>query len=268
MRLVSVAPRSAPCIAPSTRRSSRGSSGRRLRSKLQIAEDHHQQIVEVVRDAAGELAEALQLLHLVHLRERRLALARALLDALFQLGVGLRQFGGALRDATLELAVELLELAGLAVQVGEYPHLGAQQFRHHGHRHVIHRARLVAAQQIQLAHLDRRDEDDRDAPEARMFADHRRQLEAIEVRHDDIDQHDGDLVSQQLLQRLVGRVRLDQVLAELGQDHLIAQQLGRLVVDQQDVDRRRPGSRSRCPQRCSQMRSADSNCSVLTGLAR
>ena len=235
--------------------------------KLQVAEDHHQQIVEVVRDAAGELAEALQLLHLVHLRECRLALARALLDALLQFGVGLREFRGALRHATLQLDVELLELARLAVQVGEDPHLGAQQFRHHGHRHIIDRTRLIAAQQIQLAHLDRRDEDDRGAPAARMFADHRRQLEAIEVRHDDIDQHDGDLVSQQVLQRLVGRVRLDEVLAELGKDHLIAHQLGRLVVDQQDVDRL-ARAHGRRPQRCSQMRSADSNCSVLTGLAR
>ena len=189
-----------------------------------------------MRDAAGELAEALQLLHLVHLRECRLAFARALLDALLQLRVGLRQFRGALLDAAFQLGVQLLELAGLAIQVGEHPHLGAQQFRHHRHRHVVHRARLVAAQQVELAHLDRRDEDDRGALEARMFADHRRQLEAVEVRHDDIDQHDGDLVSQQMLQRLVGRVRLDQVLPKLGEDHLVAQQLGRLVVDQQDVD--------------------------------
>ena len=41
--------------------------------------------------------------------------------------------------------------------------------------------------------------------EARMLADHRRQLEAVEVRHDDVDQHDGDVVLQQMLQRLVGR---------------------------------------------------------------
>ena len=83
----------------------------------------------------------------------------------------------------------------------------------------------------------------------------------------DIDQHDGDLVSQQLLERLVGRARLDQVLAKLGKDHLVAQQLGRLVVDQQDVDRL-ARAHGRCPQRCSHMRSADSSCSVLTGLAR
>ena len=63
--------------------------GQSFAQQLEIAEDRHQQIVEVVRDAAGQLAEALQLLHLVHLRQRRLALARALLDALLQLGIGL-----------------------------------------------------------------------------------------------------------------------------------------------------------------------------------
>ena len=31
-------------------------------------------------------------------------------------------------------------------------------------------------------------------------------------------------------------MRLDQVLAELAQDDLVAQQLGRLIIDQQDVD--------------------------------
>ena len=41
---------------------------------------------------------------------------------------------------------------------------------------------------------------------------------------------------QQLLERLARRVGPDQVLAELPQDHLVAQQLRRLVVDQQNVD--------------------------------
>ncbi len=75
-------------------------------SSFEIAEDRHQQIVEIVRDAAGQLAEALQLLHLVHLRQRHLALARALLDPPLELGIGLRQLRGALLDAPLELGIE------------------------------------------------------------------------------------------------------------------------------------------------------------------
>ena len=54
------------------------------------------------------------------------------------------------------------------------------------------------------------------------------------------------------------------------EDRLVGQQLGRLVVDQQDVDpvdARRRGHHRRS-YRCSHMRSADSSCSVLTGLAR
>ena len=101
-----------------------------------------------------------------------------------------------------------------------------------------------------------------------MFADHCRQFEAVELGHDDIDQHDRDLAPQQMLQRLVGRVRLDEILPKFGEDHLVAHQLGRLVVDQQDVDLVVGDSRLVLPQRCSQIRSADSSCSVLTGLAR
>ena len=85
MRLVSVAPRSAPWIAPSISRISARIVRQPFPQQFEIAEDGHQQIVEVVRDAAGELAEALHLLHLMHLRQRRLAFAGALLDALFQL---------------------------------------------------------------------------------------------------------------------------------------------------------------------------------------
>src|SRR5262249_48732018 len=46
------------------------------------------------------------------------------------------ELGRALGDAALELAVELLELAGLAIELGEYPHLGAQHLRDHRHRNV------------------------------------------------------------------------------------------------------------------------------------
>ena len=103
------------------------------------------------------------------------------------------------RDAPLELGVELLELAGLAVQLGEHLDLGAQHFRHHRHRHVVDRAHLVAAQPIDVGQLDGRDEDDRGLLKARMLADHRRELEAVELRHADVDQNDGDVVLEQKL---------------------------------------------------------------------
>ena len=49
-----------------------------------------------------------------------------------------------------------------------------------------------------------------------MLADHRRELEAVELRHADVDQDDRDVRLEQLLQRLAADARLDQVLAELG----------------------------------------------------
>ena len=113
-----------------------------LREDFEIAEHRHQQIVEVVGDPAGQLTEALDLPHLVHLREGGFAFAGAILDPPLQVGVGLGQFGGALGDAPFEFGVQRLELPRLAVQLGEDPHLGAQHLRHDRHRHVIDRARL------------------------------------------------------------------------------------------------------------------------------
>ena len=69
-----------------------------------------------------------------------------------------------------------------------------------------------------------------------MVADHGGQLEPVEVRHDDVDQHHGDVVLQDLLQRLPAGRGLDQVLAQVAQHHLVAQQLRRLIVDQKNID--------------------------------
>ena len=105
-----------------------------------------------------------------------------------------------------------------------------------------------------------------------MLADHRGELEPVEIRHAHIDQHDSDVVLEQLLESLIGRTRLDQVLAKLAEDHLVAEQLPRLVIDQQNIDlflSAHAGSPFyRFLQRCSHMRSAERSCSVLTGLAR
>ena len=41
--------------------------------------------------------------------------------------------------------------------------------------------------------------------EARMLADHRGELEAVELGHADVDQDNGDVVRQQVLERLARR---------------------------------------------------------------
>ena len=48
-----------------------------------------------------------------------------------------------------------------------------------------------------------------------MLADHRRELEAVELRHADVDQDDRDFVLEQVFQRLARRRRLDEILAEV-----------------------------------------------------
>ena len=143
---------------------------------------------------------------------------------------------GALGDPLLQLLVELLQLAGLAEQFGENPHLGAQQFRHHRHGKIIHRARLIAAQIIGFRQVNGGDEDDRGLLEARMLADHLGQLEAVQLRHADIDQDDRDIGLEQIGQRLLGRGGRDQIFAQLLQHHLIAEQLAGLIIHQQDID--------------------------------
>ena len=136
----------------------------------------------------------------------------------------------------LEFRVQLLELARLAEQLGEYPHLGAQHFGNDRHRHVIDRAHLVAAQAIDVGQMNGRDENDRRLAEPRMLADHRGQLKAVEFRHADVDQNDGDVVLEQELQRLARGRGFDQIFAELAEDHLVGQELVRLIVHQKNVD--------------------------------
>ena len=178
------------------------------------------------------------------------------------------QLGRARGDAFLELRVQPLELAILAIQIGKHPDLGAQHLRHHGNRYVIDRTHFVAAQMVDLGKVDCRNEDHRNPLETRVLPDHRCELEAVQLRHADIHQDDGDLGLEQLLQRLLAGRGLDQVLAQFAQDHLVGEQLRGLVVDQQDVDLVVRGHGMAGHQRCSHMRSADRSCSVFTGLAR
>jgi hypothetical protein len=146
------------------------------------------------------------------------------------------ELGGALRDATLQLLVELLEQPRLAIKLGEDPDLGAQHLGDDRHRNVVDRAHFIGAQAIDVGQMDGGNEDDRCLLKARVLADHGSQLEPVELRHADVHQDDGDILLEQLLERLPGRSGLDEILAQLAEDRLVAQELGRLVVDQQNID--------------------------------
>ena len=153
-----------------------------------------------------------------------------------QPGGGAFELARAIGDTVLQLAVQRLQLPGLAMKLGEDLDLGEKNLRHHRHRHIVDRAHLVAAKQVLVREADGRDEDDRRVLEARMLADHGGKLEAVHVRHAHIHQDDGDVGAQELVESLVRGGGLQEVLAEIGENDLIAQELRRLVVDQQDVD--------------------------------
>ena len=99
-----------------------------------------------------------------------------------------------------------------------------------------------------------------------MLADHLGQLEAVQLGHADIDQDDRHLRLQQIGQCLAGGGHRDEILVQLRQHDFVAQKLARLVVHQKDIDAFALFHGR--AQRCNHMRSADSSCSVLTGLAR
>ena len=117
------------------------------------------------------------------------------------------KLGGAFGNARFQFAIELFELPRLAVKLGKDLDLRAQNFRHDRHRHIVHRAHFIAAQAIDVGQMDRRNENDRGLLEARMLADHRRELKSVEVRHADVDEHDGDFVFKKELERLRGVAR-------------------------------------------------------------
>jgi hypothetical protein len=169
-----------------------------------------------------------------HLAGRQCEVAPLL--ALADLCRGRLQLPGSFGDARFQLAIELLELAGLPVQLGEDAHLGAQHLRDDGDRHIVDRPHLVSAQEIEFRQVDGRDEDDRRLLEPRVVPDHRSELKPVEVGHADVHQHDGDIIAQELIERVTSRGRLEQRLVERLEDYLIAQELRRLVVDEKDVD--------------------------------
>ncbi|OIQ65460.1 hypothetical protein GALL_529810 [mine drainage metagenome] len=100
-----------------------------------------------------------------------------------------------------------------------------------------------------------------------MLVDHGGKLEAVQFRHAYVDQDDRNFVLEQVFERFTSRARDDKILAELLENNLIGQQLRRLIIDQKDVYLFVVHHLA-TNQRCSHMRIASSNCSVLTGFAR
>ena len=69
-----------------------------------------------------------------------------------------------------------------------------------------------------------------------MLADHLGELEAVDFRHADVHQHDGDIGFQKVLEGFPAGIGFDQILAQFVEDGFVAEQLGRLIIHHQDVD--------------------------------
>ena len=136
--------------------------------------------------------------------------------------VGRLQLGGALGNAALQLAGEPLGLDGLPPELGEDADLGAEELGLDGHRHVVDGPGGIALEAVHVGEVHGGHEDDRGLPEAGMLADDLGQLEAVEVGHAHVHQDEGDLLLEQVLERLASRTGLDEVGAELVEHGLVA----------------------------------------------
>jgi hypothetical protein len=101
----------------------------------------------------------------------------------------------------------LAQLALLAEQIDEHPHLRAQNVRIERLGQVVDRAALVAGEQVRGLAVDRGDEDDRHVRGARVPLHQRRGLEPVHARHLHVEQHQRELLGQQPAQRLRPRDR-------------------------------------------------------------
>ena len=149
--------------------------------------------------------------------------------------VGIFELAGARANPVFKFGVEFLELPRFAIEIDEDTDFRAQHLWNDRNRHVVDRAHFIAAQSIQVGNLNRGNEDHRGFLEARVFADHRGQLEAVELGHADVDQNHGNFVLEEIFQGFASRGRHHEIFAKLLENDLIGEQLGRLIVHQKDV---------------------------------
>src|SRR5688572_28484102 len=89
---------------------------------------------------------------------------------------------------------------------------------------------------MDVALADRSQEDDRSEPRLFPFADQRRSLEAVHVRHIDVEENHRDVFLQKKLQGLAAGGSLNQILVELFEDGLERYQVLGPVIDEKDID--------------------------------
>ena len=211
------------------------------RQQLRVAGDRSQRLLQIVRSYIGELPQFV-------VRPRKFP--RALFHAPLEFRVeaphillGAHAFGDLLSQLfvlLLQHVAVALENGVLAGQIDEDRHLGPQHFRDDRLIQIIDGSHVVAAKQMFLA-LERGQEDDRRVFRPLALPDHGGGFEAVHVGHLDVEQNRCEIVFKTSPQRLLAGLGLDQFLAESVENGLERDQVLRLVVDQQDLDRHPAG---------------------------
>ncbi len=136
------------------------------------------------------------------------------------------------------LAVSLdlcLQLPSAGIQVQEELQLPANDRRVERLVQEVDPAHLVRAMQRLFAVLHRGHEEDRRLAQADLLAQLTGQLVTVHQRHLNVQQGRDKLVFANVFQRLLAGARGNQLTVQRGQDRLQGQQVGRRVVDDQNL---------------------------------
>ena len=127
------------------------------------------------------------------------------------------------------------KLCILVVQLDEDGDLRAQDLGTERFEDIVDGARRIAPEDLFFVLGDRRDEDDRNVTRPLTLLDQRGGLEAVELRHLDVEQDDRDVVLQEGAEGVLAGVGVEEVLAERIEDSLQREQVLGPVVDEEDV---------------------------------
>lgn len=146
-------------------------------------------------------------------------------------------------DFLMQLLVRRSKLFGLAAEgfphakeVDEDGDFGAEDLDFIGLDDIVHGAHGVAAADIQQRGADGGDKYDRRMFRPLAFADEGSSFKAVEVGHLDVEQDGGEILLQEAAEGFDAGAGFDEVLVEVGESGFEDDEVGRVVVDEKDVD--------------------------------
>ncbi len=144
------------------------------------------------------------------------------------------QLARTLGDTRFEFLIGAGQSRVCPKQLNEHPNLGAQHWSDDGREDEVHRTELISPRRLHLVRI-RRDKDDGCMATIAMLADQTRRLEAIDVRHIDVEQNHREFGVQDSLQRFRAGARDDDMCVDLLEQRAVHQPLLRQVVDDENL---------------------------------